>query len=135
MSVSKCPLRLSLIRTLSTMSSKEAIKRPKMSRLTSSEREEQLTPLLHQFQWRVFEQHSSRDAIKRSLVFKNFDSAFQFMTEVASKAKEMNHHPEWSNVFNKVDIVLTTHDVGGLSSRDIELAKFINEAAIKNGVR
>ncbi|KAA0190967.1 Pterin-4-alpha-carbinolamine dehydratase [Fasciolopsis buskii] len=83
----------------------------------------------------MYKEHKSGDAIRRTFVFKNFDLAFDFMTDVAEKAKEMNHHPEWFNVYNKVDIVLTTHDAGGLSKRDLELARFINEAACRWGAK
>ena len=67
-----------------------------------------------------------RDAIQRSLVFDGFNAAFAFMTRVALKAEKMDHHPEWFNVYNRVDIVLSTHDCGGLSERDVELASFID---------
>lgn len=67
-----------------------------------------------------------RDAIARSIVFADFAEAFGFMAQVALIAERMNHHPEWSNVWNRVEIVLTTHDAGGLSERDIELAEAID---------
>lgn len=70
---------------------------------------------------------SGRDAIGKSFKFKNFRQAFAFMTEVALLAEKADHHPEWSNVYNRVDIVLTTHDAGGVSVRDIELAKNIDK--------
>jgi 4a-hydroxytetrahydrobiopterin dehydratase len=67
-----------------------------------------------------------RDAITRSLVFDDFVTAFGFMTQVALLAEKADHHPEWSNVWNRVDILLTTHDAGGLSQRDIDLAEKID---------
>jgi len=67
-----------------------------------------------------------RDAIKRQLKFVDFNAAFGFMTRVAIKAQEMDHHPEWFNVYDKVEITLSTHEVDGLSERDIELARFID---------
>ena len=70
-----------------------------------------------------------RDAIQKPFKFKDFNRAWEFMSRVALAAEEMNHHPEWSNVYNKVEIVLTTHDCGGLSERDIRLAKIIEEIA------
>lgn len=70
-----------------------------------------------------------RDAIARSVRFADFNEAFAFMTRVALMAEKMDHHPEWSNVWNKVDIVLSTHDAGGLSQRDITLATSINQIA------
>lgn len=71
---------------------------------------------------------NDRDAIRKSLTFKNFNEAFAFMTKVALMAEKMNHHPEWFNVYNRVDITLTTHDAGGLSAKDIKLARFIDKA-------
>ena len=68
----------------------------------------------------------ARDAIARQLVFADFVEAFGFMTQVALIAERMNHHPEWTNVWNRVDILLTTHDAGGLSPRDIEMAEAID---------
>jgi 4a-hydroxytetrahydrobiopterin dehydratase len=70
-----------------------------------------------------------RDAIAKSFKFADFNAAFAFMARVALKAEKMDHHPEWFNVYNKVDIVLSTHDAGGLTSRDVELAKFIDRAS------
>jgi 4a-hydroxytetrahydrobiopterin dehydratase len=67
-----------------------------------------------------------RDAIRRKFQFRDFVEAFGFMTQVALLAERADHHPEWSNVYNKVDILLTTHDADGLSSRDVSLAKQID---------
>lgn len=69
---------------------------------------------------------AGRDAIQRTVRFTDFSEAFAFMSRVAMKAEQLNHHPEWSNVYNRVDIVLSTHDVGGLSALDVELACFID---------
>ncbi|WP_426165943.1 4a-hydroxytetrahydrobiopterin dehydratase [Sandarakinorhabdus sp. DWP1-3-1] len=66
------------------------------------------------------------DGIDRRYVFKDFTAAFGFMARVALLAEKADHHPEWSNVWNKVDIRLTTHDAGGLSTRDFALAKAID---------
>jgi 4a-hydroxytetrahydrobiopterin dehydratase len=63
-----------------------------------------------------------RDAIRRSFTFENFSEAFAFITQVALMAEKADHHPEWFNVYNRVDIMLTTHDAGGLSARDVEMA-------------
>jgi 4a-hydroxytetrahydrobiopterin dehydratase len=76
--------------------------------------------------WRAVE---GRDAIAKSFAFKDFNQAFAFMTRVALMAEKMDHHPEWSNVYNKVEIVLTSHDAGGVTERDVRLAKFIDQAA------
>lgn len=67
-----------------------------------------------------------RDAITRTVVFTDFAEAFGFMAQVAILAEKANHHPEWTNVWNRVEILLTTHDAGGLSPRDIELAEKID---------
>ena len=68
----------------------------------------------------------ARDAITRSFTFDDFGEAFAFMTRVALLAEKADHHPEWSNVWNRVDILLTTHDAGGLSARDITMAEAID---------
>lgn len=70
-----------------------------------------------------------RDAISKTYRFADFNAAFGFMTRIALKADKLDHHPEWSNVYNKVEVVLTTHDSGGVTDRDVELAKFMDEAA------
>jgi 4a-hydroxytetrahydrobiopterin dehydratase len=70
-----------------------------------------------------------RDAIARNFQFANFNEAFGFMTRVAMQAERDDHHPEWFNVYNKVEVTLATHDAGGLSERDIKLAKFIDGIA------
>jgi 4a-hydroxytetrahydrobiopterin dehydratase len=67
------------------------------------------------------------DKLHRRLVFDDFNQAFGFMSRVALLAESMDHHPEWCNVWNRVDIWLTTHDAGGLSQRDFELARKIND--------
>ena len=68
----------------------------------------------------------ARDAISRSFTFADFTEAFAFMTRVALIAEKSDHHPEWSNVWNRVDILLTTHDAGGLSARDVAMAEAID---------
>ena len=65
----------------------------------------------------------------KNFCFADFNKAFGFMTRVALMAEQMNHHPEWFNVYNKVQITLSTHDVGGLSQKDVKLAKFIEDVA------
>jgi 4a-hydroxytetrahydrobiopterin dehydratase len=70
-----------------------------------------------------------RDAIGKGFKFKDFSQAWGFMTRIALAAEKLDHHPEWFNVYNRVDIALTTHDAGGLSARDIALAKLIDAAA------
>lgn len=68
-------------------------------------------------------------AIEKNFKFSNFISAFGFMTQMAIVAEKMNHHPEWFNVYNRVDVRLTTHDSDGVTELDIELAKAMNKAA------
>jgi 4a-hydroxytetrahydrobiopterin dehydratase len=72
---------------------------------------------------------AGRDAIHKEFKFTDFNAAFGFMSRVALMAEKMDHHPEWSNVYNKVEITLSTHDAGGLSERDIKLAQFIDALA------
>ena len=89
-------------------------------RLTDTERDAALARLP---QWNL------RDdglAIVRKLQFSDFGEAFGFMTRVAIAAEKADHHPEWCNVYNRVEITLTTHDAGGLSKRDVELAEAID---------
>jgi 4a-hydroxytetrahydrobiopterin dehydratase len=88
--------------------------------LNSAERE-QLAKNLPD--WRLA---SGRDALVREFKFKDFVEAFGFMTQIAILAEKMDHHPEWSNVYNRVEILLTTHDCDGLSARDTTLAQAID---------
>ena len=74
-----------------------------------------------------------RPAIGRNLVFADFNAAFGFMTRVALLADKVDHHPEWSNVYNRVDVLLTTHDAGGVTDKDVRMARFIDEAASAMG--
>ena len=74
-----------------------------------------------------------RDAIVRSLRFKGFAEAFGFMAEIALVAEKMDHHPEWSNVYNRVEILLATHDAEGVTSLDVTLAQAIDAAAAVRG--
>ena len=69
------------------------------------------------------------DAIVRSLKFADFNAAFGFMTRVALWADKADHHPEWSNVYNRVEVRLTTHDAGGVTDKDLALARFIDGIA------
>ncbi len=76
--------------------------------------------------WRMVE---GRDAIIRDFSFPDFNAAWGFMSQVALAAEKMDHHPEWSNVWNRVNIVLSTHDSGGLTQKDVDLAKRIDAYA------
>ena len=76
-----------------------------------------------------------RPAIARRLEFADFNAAFGFMTRVALRADKVDHHPEWFNVYNRVEVVLTTHDAGGVTQRDVDMARFIDEAAAAMGAK
>ena len=88
-----------------------------MAKLEGAARKKALAELK---EWRELE---GRDAITRKFVFKDFNQAFGFMARVALVAEKMDHHPEWSNVYKTVDIVLSTHDAGGITEKDIALAR------------
>ena len=75
-----------------------------------------------------------REAIERTFVFKDFNEAFGFMSRVALVAEKNDHHPEWRNVYKTVDVVLSTHDSGGVTGLDVELAKTMNAIAGQLGV-
>jgi 4a-hydroxytetrahydrobiopterin dehydratase len=70
-----------------------------------------------------------RDAIQRSYRFKDFNAAFGFMSRAALMAEKLDHHPEWLNVYNRVEVTLATHDADGVTALDVELARFMDEAA------
>ena len=70
-----------------------------------------------------------RDAIVKSFRFKDFSAAFGWMTRAAMVAEKLDHHPEWSNVYNRVEVTLTTHDAGGLTELDVELARAMDALA------
>jgi 4a-hydroxytetrahydrobiopterin dehydratase len=82
--------------------------------------------LAHLAQWRDV---AGRDAITRTFTFATFNAAFGFMSRCALMAEKMDHHPEWFNVYNRVDVTLATHDCGGVSERDVKLAEFMDKAA------
>ncbi len=86
------------------------------SRLTDTERQSLLAELSN---WTLT---PGREAIRRVYAFRNFNEAFGFMTRAALVAEKMDHHPEWSNVYNKVDVTLSTHDAGGVTENDIAMA-------------
>ena len=94
-----------------------------IAKLTDAERKDLATRLPG---WRMVD---GRDAIARTFRFPDFKAAFGFMTQVALLAERQDHHPEWFNVWNRVDITLATHDAGGLSTRDIALAEAIDVVA------
>ncbi len=81
--------------------------------------------------WKLAE--GARDAIFRSYRFTDFKTAFAFMSGAALKAEQMDHHPEWFNVYNRVDVTLTTHDADGVTQKDLELAGFMDQLAARLG--
>lgn len=91
--------------------------------LTGAERQEALASIP---EWKDVE---GRDAIHCSFKFPDFATAFGFMAEIALVAEKMDHHPEWFNVYSRVDITLSTHDAGGVTALDVELARKITVAA------
>ena len=90
-----------------------------MAKLTETERGEALAALPG------WTHDAERDVIAKSFRFADFGEAFAFMTRVALEAEKADHHPEWSNVWNRVDIALTTHSAGGLTAKDVDLARKI----------
>ena len=88
-------------------------------RLAGAEREAAVAALLHTG-WREL---SGRDAIAKTFTFRNFSEAWGWMSRVALAAERANHHPEWRNVYRTVEVVLTSHDAGGITDRDTELAR------------
>lgn len=94
-----------------------------MSLLTPGEREKLAAELP---EWRMAE---GRDALQRSFRFRDFGAAWAFMTRVALAAERMDHHPEWFNVWNRVEVTLSTHDAGGLTGKDVALARAMDAYA------
>lgn len=94
-------------------------------RLTDAERKDDLEPLLEQG-WAMVE---GRDAIHKSFKFKSFVEAWGFMSRAALHAEKLNHHPDWCNTYNRVEVTLTTHALGGLSPLDIKMAKRMDKLA------
>lgn len=92
-------------------------------KLKESERAEAFASIS---EWKLVD---GRDAITRTFRFKDFNAAFGFMARVALKADKMDHHPEWFNVYNRVEVTLSTHDADGLTSLDIRLARFMDGIA------
>jgi 4a-hydroxytetrahydrobiopterin dehydratase len=72
---------------------------------------------------------TGRDAVTKKFEFKDFNQAFGFMTRAALVAEKMNHHPEWFNVYNKVEVTLSTHDAGGVTELDVKLAEAMDKIA------
>ena len=95
----------------------------KTQKLSTEDRQQALASLSD------WQEVAGRDAIFRSFEFKNFVEAFGFMSRAALWAEKLNHHPEWSNVYRTVDVILTTHDCDGLSELDVKLARKMDQLA------
>jgi 4a-hydroxytetrahydrobiopterin dehydratase len=93
-----------------------------MTRLTKLTDEELTTALQSLPRWKT----NAQGRLERSVKFQNFAEAFSFMTRIAFEAEALNHHPDWSNSYNQVKIELTTHDAGGITANDLELARRID---------
>ena len=91
-----------------------------MKKLSAKERSEKLKKLTG---WKLVK---GRNAITKKYKFKNFQSAFSWMTQIALYAEKIDHHPEWFNVYNSVEIILSTHDAGGVTDLDCDMAKKMN---------
>ena len=96
-----------------------------MKKINIAEREKILVPFLN----KGWSYNSDHDSIKKTYKFSNFINAFGWMCKAAIEAEKLNHHPEWSNVYKSVQVTLTTHDVKGLSSLDLELASKLDNLA------
>ena len=94
--------------------------------------EEQRTALNELSGWSLV---TGREAITRTFTFRDFNEAFGFMTRVALVAEKSDHHPEWRNVYKTVEVVLATHDAGGVTERDLDLARAIDAIAERAGAR
>ena len=99
--------------------------RERTPRLDPARRDEALAPLLAD----GWEMEDGRDAIRKTFEFRNFVEAFGWMTRAALHAEKLNHHPEWTNVWNRVEVMLITHDCDGLSDLDIRLARRMDALA------
>ncbi len=91
-----------------------------MERATPAERKKAMADLKD---WSL---HPDRDALCRTFTFEDFNQAFGFMARAALKAEQMNHHPEWFNVYNRVEVTLVTHEADGVTEKDFELAAFMD---------
>ena len=94
-----------------------------IAKLTDAERDQAFAELT------AWQKVDGRDALQRNFKFKDFVEAWGFMNRVALLAEKQDHHPEWSNVYNRVDVVLSTHDAGGLTQLDIDLASVMDGLA------
>ncbi|MBV44761.1 MAG: 4a-hydroxytetrahydrobiopterin dehydratase [Rhodobiaceae bacterium] len=92
------------------------------TKLSTKKRQEALKTL------RGWKKTKGRNAIEKNFIFKDFKTAFSWMTKIAFIAEKMDHHPEWFNVYNKVEVKLSTHDSGGITELDVTMAKEMNKS-------
>ena len=96
-----------------------------VEKLSTTERRKALATL------KGWQKQRGRDAMTKKFIFKDFSSAFGWMSRVAMKAEQMSHHPEWFNVYNRVEVILTTHDADGISQLDIDISRFMDRTTTK----
>ena len=94
-----------------------------VEKLSTTERRKALATL------KGWQKQRGRDAITKKFTFKDFSTTFGWMSRVAMKAEQIDHHPEWFNVYNRVEVILTTHDASGISQLDIDMARFMDRIA------
>ena len=97
-----------------------------VEKLSQLQRQTILPRLVDQLKW---QQVSDRDALKKTFLFPAFSEAFAFMTRVALMAEKLDHHPEWFNVYNRVEVLWSTHDCQGLSEKDVKMIEFCEQVA------
>jgi len=117
------PLTSSRLNKHSSVAFKDLTKKKMRAKLEGDQR----TSILQQLEttgWKIVD---NRDALAKTFQFKNFNEAFGFMTRVALLAEKLDHHPEWFNVYNKVQVTLSTHDLNGLSTYDAQMAQFMDQ--------
>jgi len=117
------PLKSSRLNKHSTILSTSITKKKMRAKLEGDERNDTLKQLTANG-WQLVD---NRDALSKTFLFKNFNQAFGFMTRVALLAEKLDHHPEWFNVYNKVQVTLSTHDMNGLSTYDAQMAQFMDK--------
>ena len=117
------PLKSSRLSKHSSVESTQTQKKKMRAKLEGDHRQDTLKQLAGNG-WKLVE---DRDALSKTFLFKNFNQAFGFMTRVAMLAEKLDHHPEWFNVYNKVQVTLSTHDMNGLSTHDVQMAQFMDQ--------
>lgn len=117
------PLKSSRLSKHSSVQSTHIEKKRMRAKLEGDQRKDSLVQL-ESNGWKLVD---DRDALSKTFMFKNFNQAFGFMTRVALLAEKLDHHPEWFNVYNKVQVTLSTHDLHGLSTHDVQMAQFMDK--------